>query len=116
MRRVRRPTLVAILAVVTAIVWLAAAPFFPEQAWHSRAGAALYNQRDKEKARRLLKEAGYQGQPVRWLVTTEYEHHYKPALVGKSQLEEIGFKVDLQVADWATVDHLLRGRRAHPGG
>ena len=77
--------------------------FFQEQAWHSRAGAALYNQRDKEKARRLLKEAGYSGQPVRWIVTTEYAHHYKPALVGQSQLEEIGFKVDLQVSDWATV-------------
>ena len=24
--------------------------FFVEQAWHSKAGAALYNQRDKEKA------------------------------------------------------------------
>jgi peptide/nickel transport system substrate-binding protein len=77
--------------------------FFQEQAWHSKAGAALYNQRDKDKAKRLLKEAGYAGQPVRWLVTTEYEHHYKPAVVGKSQLEEIGFKIDLQVADWATV-------------
>jgi peptide/nickel transport system substrate-binding protein len=77
--------------------------FFPEQTWHSKAGAALYNQHDKEKARRLLKEAGYQGQPVRWSVTTEYEHHYKPALVAKNQLEEVGFKIDLQVADWATV-------------
>ena len=63
----------------------------------------LVNQRDKEKARRLLKEVGYQGQPVRWIVTTEYEHHYKPALVAKSQLEEVGFKIDLQVLDWATV-------------
>jgi peptide/nickel transport system substrate-binding protein len=77
--------------------------FFQEQAVHSRAGEKLYNQRDKDKARRLLKEAGYAGQPVRWIVTTEYEHHYKPALVVKSQLEEVGFKVDLQVLDWATV-------------
>ena len=77
--------------------------FFPEQVWHSRAGAALYNQKDKDRARRLLKEAGYQGQPVRWIVTTEYEHHYKPALVAKSQLEEVGLKIDLQVSDWATV-------------
>jgi peptide/nickel transport system substrate-binding protein len=84
--------------------------FFPESAWHSKVGAAVYNQRDKDKARRLLKEAGYQGQPVRWLVTTEYEHHYKPALIAKSQLEEVGLKVDLQVSDWATVVQ----RRAKP--
>jgi peptide/nickel transport system substrate-binding protein len=77
--------------------------FFQEQAWHSKAGAELYNLRDKDRARRLLREAGYQGQPVRWIVTTEYEHHYKPALVGKAQLEEVGFKIDLQVSDWATV-------------
>ena len=77
--------------------------FFQELPWHSRAGAALYNQRDRDKARRLLKEAGYAGQPMRWIVTTEYEHHYKPAVVAKSQLEEVGFKVDLQVSDWATV-------------
>jgi peptide/nickel transport system substrate-binding protein len=77
--------------------------FFVEQSWHSLAGAKLYNQRDREKARRLLREAGYQGQPVRWIVTTEYEHHYKPALVAKSQLEDAGFTIDLQVSDWATV-------------
>jgi peptide/nickel transport system substrate-binding protein len=77
--------------------------FFQELPWHSRAGAALYNQRDKDKARRLLKEAGYAGQPMRWIVTTEYEHHYKPAVVAKSQLEAVGFKIDLQVSDWATV-------------
>jgi peptide/nickel transport system substrate-binding protein len=77
--------------------------FFREQAWHSTAGARLYNQPDPAKARRLLQEAGYQGQPVRWMVTTEYEHHYKPALVVKSQLEEVGLKIDLQVSDWATV-------------
>jgi peptide/nickel transport system substrate-binding protein len=77
--------------------------FFQELPWHSKIGAAAYNQRDKDKARRLLKEAGYAGQPMRWIVTTEYEHHYKPAVVAKSQLEEVGFKIDLQVSDWATV-------------
>jgi len=84
--------------------------FFQESSYHSRASAALYNQRDRDKARRLLKEAGYQGQPIRWIVTTEYEHHYKPALIAKSQLEEIGLKIDLQVSDWATVVQ----RRAKP--
>jgi peptide/nickel transport system substrate-binding protein len=78
--------------------------FFPEQAsWHSTAGLAGYNQRDREKARRLLKEAGYTGQPIRWITTKEYEWMYKSALVSKQQLEEAGFKVDLQVLDWATL-------------
>ena len=71
--------------------------------WHSTAGGALYNHKDSEKARRLLKEAGYAGQPVRWLTTQEFEFHYKSALVAKQQLEEVGFRIDLQVLDWATV-------------
>jgi peptide/nickel transport system substrate-binding protein len=71
--------------------------------WRSKAGGAAYNQNDKDKARRLLKEAGYTGQPVRWLTTKEYEHHYKTALVAKQQLEEVGFKIDLQVLDFATL-------------
>ena len=62
--------------------------FFVEQAaWYSTAGVAAYNQKDKDKARRLLKEAGYSGQPVRWITTREYEWMYKNALVAKQQLE-----------------------------
>jgi peptide/nickel transport system substrate-binding protein len=78
--------------------------FFPEQAlWYSTAALSAYNQRDRDKARRLLKEAGYAGQPVRWITTREYEWMYKTALVAKQQMEEVGFKVDLQVLDWATL-------------
>jgi peptide/nickel transport system substrate-binding protein len=76
--------------------------FFPEQPWHSTVGASLYNQKDKAKARRLLQEAGYARQPVRWMATKEYEFMYKNALVARQQLEEAGFVVDLQVVDWAT--------------
>jgi peptide/nickel transport system substrate-binding protein len=79
--------------------------FFPEQPWHSTASAKLYNQHDKDKARRLLKEAGYAGQPLRWVTTREYEFMYKNALVAKQQLEEVGVAVDLQVVDWATLNH-----------
>jgi peptide/nickel transport system substrate-binding protein len=79
--------------------------FFPEQPWHSTASAKLYNQKDKEKARRLLKEAGYAGQPLRWITTREYEFMYKNALVAKQQLEEVGLAVDMQVVDWATLNN-----------
>jgi peptide/nickel transport system substrate-binding protein len=80
------------------------AVFFPEQGlWYSTAGLPSYNQRDQGKARRLLKEAGYAGQPLRWITTREYDWMYKSALVAKQQLEDVGFKVDLQVLDWATL-------------
>jgi peptide/nickel transport system substrate-binding protein len=77
--------------------------FQKELPWHSAAGLEAYNQKDKDKARRLLKEAGYAGQPVRWLTTQEYDYMYKSALVARQQLEAVGFKIDLQVVDWATL-------------
>jgi peptide/nickel transport system substrate-binding protein len=77
---------------------------FPEQPqWHSRAGAELYNQKNTAKARKLLQEAHYAGQPLRWITTKEYQWMYKNALVARQQLEAAGFKVDLQVVDWATL-------------
>ncbi len=71
--------------------------------WHSRVGGEYYNQKNPARAQKLLKEAGYAGQPVRWITTKEYEWMYKNALVAKQQLEAAGFKVDLQVVDWATL-------------
>jgi peptide/nickel transport system substrate-binding protein len=71
--------------------------------WYSKVGGELYNQRNPARARALLKEAGYSGQPVRWITTKEYQYMYSNALVAKQQLEEAGFKIDLQVVDWATL-------------
>jgi peptide/nickel transport system substrate-binding protein len=71
--------------------------------WHSKAGGELYNQRNPEKAKKLLKDAGYTATPIRWITTKEYDYMYKHALVAKQQLEAVGFKVDLQVVDWATL-------------
>jgi peptide/nickel transport system substrate-binding protein len=77
---------------------------FPEQPqWHSKVAGELYNQKNGAKARKLLQEAGYAGQPVRWITTKEYQWMYKNALVAKQQLEVAGFKIDLQVVDWATL-------------
>ncbi|MBI1736224.1 MAG: ABC transporter substrate-binding protein [Candidatus Rokubacteria bacterium] len=77
---------------------------YPEQPqWHSKAAGELYNQKNRAKAQQLLKDAGYTGQPVRWVTTQEYRWMYQNALVAKQQLEEAGFKIDLQVVDWATL-------------
>lgn len=79
-------------------------------AWHTRIEGLPWNERNKEKARRLLREAGYTGQPVRFMTTQEYKWMYDFALVTKQQLEEVGFVVDLQVMDWST----LGQRRIQP--
>ena len=78
--------------------------YFPEQGlFHTQTGVTAYNLKNKERARALLREAGYTGQPVRWITTKEYDYMYNSAVVAKQQMEDVGFKVDLQVLDWATV-------------
>jgi peptide/nickel transport system substrate-binding protein len=70
---------------------------FPEQpAWWAKTGGELYNQKSRARAQTLLKDAGYAGQPIRWITTQEYQWMYKNALVAKQQLEEAGLKIDLQ--------------------
>jgi peptide/nickel transport system substrate-binding protein len=82
-----------------------------EVAWYNgQAGADVYNKPDPDKARALLKDAGYDGTPVRWMSTKEYFYNYNSSLPAKQQLEANGFKIDLQVMDWAT----LVKRRSDP--
>ncbi len=76
---------------------------FKEQAYYTTAGSHLYNQKNIEKAKKLLAEAGYKGEPIRWITTTEYPAYYTTAVVSKDQLEKAGFNITLQVVDWATL-------------
>jgi peptide/nickel transport system substrate-binding protein len=80
------------------------ASLFPEGSfWHTEAGVARYGEGDPEAAAKLLKEGGYDGTPLRLLTSRQYEFHYKAGEVAKAYLEAAGFKVDLQVVDWATL-------------
>lgn len=78
--------------------------------WYTTAGAEWYNVHNLERAKRLAREAGYSGQPIRWLTTQQYDLMFKSTVVAASQLQQIGFKVDMQVIDWASV----LSRRAKP--
>jgi peptide/nickel transport system substrate-binding protein len=62
-----------------------------------------WNERNKDKAKRLLQEAGYKKEPIRFMTTQEYKWMYDFALLTKQQLEDVGFNIDLQVVDWATL-------------
>ncbi len=73
---------------------------FKEQIWWSNAGDELYNQKDIERAKNLLAEAGYKGEPIRWM-TGPLEYNF--SLTAKNQLEQAGFNIDLQRMEWATV-------------
>ena len=68
--------------------------------WATDEGSELYNQQDLEKARRLMEEAGYDGQPITIVTNTGYDVMYRSALMVERQLQEAGFDTDLQVYDW----------------
>ena len=56
-----------------------------------------------QKARDLLKEAGYDGTPVVLMHSTDLAVLTNLAPVAKSLMEKAGFKVDMQSMDWQTV-------------
>jgi peptide/nickel transport system substrate-binding protein len=77
---------------------------FQEQAqWWTKADSGMYGKRDLDRAKALLKESGYDGKPIKWLTTREYDFMYKNALVATEQLKEVGFNIQLEVVDWATI-------------
>jgi peptide/nickel transport system substrate-binding protein len=71
--------------------------------WYTTAGQEFYNVNNPDLAKAKLQEAGYAGEPLRWLTTQEYSYMYGEAIVAKQQLEAVGIVVDLQISDWATV-------------
>ena len=79
--------------------------------WFSKAGVEPYSKGDAAKAKALAKEAGYKGEPIRYMVTTSYADHYSASVVLAKQLKDAGFNIDMQIYDWAT----LVSRRAQPG-
>ncbi|HET8678473.1 MAG TPA: ABC transporter substrate-binding protein [bacterium] len=75
--------------------------FFPEQqVWHNTEGSNVYNTKNLEVARRLLRESGYDGRPITVLSNRDIEWLFRASVPVKPQLEAIGFRVDLVVRDW----------------
>ncbi|HTN60927.1 MAG TPA: ABC transporter substrate-binding protein [Devosia sp.] len=86
--------------------------WYPEgYIWHTEEGTEAYKPNgDTEAAKALLAEAGYDGTPLRILTSRQYEFHYKMAQVAQAYLEAAGFKVKMDVVEWAT----LTTNRADP--
>lgn len=78
--------------------------------WYTDSGKEYFNQHDTEKAKQLLKEAGYNGDTISILTTRDYDYMYNTAVVLKEQLQAVGINSKLNVVDWAT----LTQKRADP--
>jgi len=92
-------------------LWRANGSFLPEgNVWYSDSGADHFSKGDAEAAKTMAEEAGYAGDPIKFMVSTNYPFHYDKAIVYTKQLAAAGFNIDLQVYDWAT----LIEKRAQP--
>ncbi|RMF92254.1 MAG: hypothetical protein D6736_03735 [Nitrospinota bacterium] len=74
-------------------------------------------QQDLEKARQLMKEAGYDGRPVVLMDPTDIPILHAATLVTHQLLTKIGVKVDLQAMDWSTlVSRRAEKKKPEEGG
>jgi peptide/nickel transport system substrate-binding protein len=79
----------------------------------TRIGAAPMLEHDLTKARELVKESGYDGQPIVVLQVTDRPFLSAAAIVTRQRLESIGFKVTLKPMDWST-NLIVRARKEPP--
>lgn len=70
--------------------------------WLTDAGKEYYNQANPEKAKQLLKEAGYKGEEITLLTTKDYAEMYAATLVIQEQLRQIGLNVKVDTYDFPT--------------
>ncbi len=74
-----------------------------QTAFYTTSGEEFYNVNDPELAKQKLEEAGYDGTPLRFMTSQEYPSFYAASVIAQQQLEAVGFVIDLQVIDWATL-------------
>lgn len=84
-----------------------------EGQWKSTVGADAYNPNDPEQAKKLLAEAGYQGETIRMIVTRDYSEAYNAAVVIQEQLQSIGATVSLDTYDWPTFSEIRNDPSAY---
>jgi len=67
------------------------------------AGSEPYRKADVAKAKKLLAESGYKGEKVVLLVPTDVTYLNAEALVAAQTLRSVGFNVDMNNMDWASI-------------
>lgn len=70
--------------------------------WGTDAGSEYYNQQDAEKAKKLMKEAGYNNEPLVLVTTEDYAEMYNATLVVQEQLKQAGFNAEVETYDFST--------------
>jgi peptide/nickel transport system substrate-binding protein len=66
-------------------------------------GSEAYRKPDREKARALVKESGYDGRPVVLIGGSDVLPYQRMSLITADLLKQIGMNVDVQLTDWGSV-------------
>ena len=57
---------------------------------------------DPEEARRLLKEAGYKGQPIRMIVNKRYQQMFDMGVLSQAMAQASGLNIQMETLEWGT--------------
>ena len=77
--------------------------FVPGSPLDSTAGMEqLTGPRDFKRAKEMIKQSGYAGEPVVLLDPVDFPAHHAAALITADLFKQLGIKVDLQAMDWGT--------------
>lgn len=80
-----------------------------ESRFYSKEQARLHSY-DPAKAARLLKEAGYAGQPIVLMANKNERDTYESAVIAQAMLQSAGINATLEVLEWATqLDRYSKG-------
>lgn len=81
---------------------------YPGSPYASDAAAPFYDRRDPERARALLREAGYRGEKLVLQTNPAFSYMRDAILVLAQQLREVGMTTEVQIVDWLTNSTNLR--------
>lgn len=79
-----------------------------ETVWWTDVGTEVYNEASTEKARALLKEAGYNGERVRVVSSLGYPVLYDVAVVAVGQWRKVGINIEHRALEWGEADRVRR--------
>lgn len=78
--------------------------WFPssDNQWGTDAGKEYYNQNDPDKAKKLLKKAGYNDEKLVLVTTPDYPEMYNATLVIQEQLKNVGINAEVESYEFST--------------
>lgn len=84
-------------------------PIPPSSPYHKTAQAEVWK-RNLDEAKRLLGEAGYNGQPIKMLTNKRYQPMFDQAIIAQAMAKEAGINIELEVVEWGNQqDRYLAG-------